>query len=91
MKFITIREIRANPARLWEVRDSQETVITVNGRPKALVVPIGDDMERTIASVRRARASVALEAIRISAQAQGLNALTQDEIAQEIKRSRKGR
>jgi prevent-host-death family protein len=91
MKFVTSREIRANPATLWEVRDSGETVITVNGRPTALVIPVGDDLENTIATVRKARASAALERIRLFARERGLDALSNDEIGREIAKSRKRR
>jgi prevent-host-death family protein len=89
MKFVTSREIRANPAKLWEVRDSGETVITVNGRPTALVIPVGDDLERTLATVRRARASAAIETIRLSSRDRGLDTLSEDEIDKEIAKGRK--
>lgn len=88
MKFITSREIRSNPARLWEVRESDETVITVNGKPRALVVPVGDDLETALASVRRARAAVALEKVRLHARNEGLDTLSDDDIEKEIRKVR---
>lgn len=91
MKFITSREIRSNPARLWEVRESDETVITVNGKPRALVVPVGDDLEAALASVRRARATAALEQVRMHARKEGLDTLSTDEINKEIRKVRAGR
>lgn len=54
MKFISSREIRSNPVRLWEVTGSDESVITVNGKPRAIVVAVGEDLEVTLASLRRA-------------------------------------
>lgn len=91
MKFITSREIRSNPARLWEVRETDETVITVNGKPRALVVPVGDDLEAALASVRRARATAALDQVRMYARNEGLDTLSSDEIDKEIRKVRAGR
>jgi len=65
MKFISSREIRSNPARLWEVTGSEESVITVNGKPRVIVVAVGEDLEETLASLRRACAFNALEKILI--------------------------
>jgi len=56
MKFISSREIRSNPALLWKVTGNDESVITVNGKPRAIVVAVGEDLEETLASFRRARA-----------------------------------
>ena len=91
MKFISSREIRSNPARLWEVTGSDESVITVNGKPRAIVVAVGEDLEVTLASLRRARAFNALEKIRISAHKKGLETLTDEEIEHEIRQARTGR
>jgi antitoxin (DNA-binding transcriptional repressor) of toxin-antitoxin stability system len=91
MKFITSREIRSNPARLWEVREGDEAVITVNGKPRAIVVAIGDDLEETLATVRRARAATALERIRMHSRDQGLDTLPEREIDTEIRKVRAGR
>lgn len=91
MKFITSREIRSNPARLWEVREGDEAVITVNGKPRAVVVAVGDDLEETLATVRRARAAAALQKIRIHSREQGLEDLPEKEIEAEIRKVRVGR
>ncbi len=56
MKFISSREIRSNPARLWELTVNDETVITVNGKPRAIVLAVGDNLEEMLLIVRRARA-----------------------------------
>jgi hypothetical protein len=90
MKFITSREIRSNPARLWEEPLNDEAVITVNGKPRALVVTIGDDLEETLASVRRARAATAMGKIRMHALDRGLDCLTDQEIDDEIRKVRSG-
>ena len=86
MKFISSREIRSNPARLWELPAHDEAVITVNGKPRAIVLPIGNNLEETLSIVRRARASAALEKIRISSREKGLDNLSEQEIDAEISR-----
>lgn len=91
MNFISSREIRSNPARLWEVTGTDETVITVNGKPRAIVLAVGEDLEETLATMRRARASSALEKIRISSGEKGLATLSEQEIDAEISHSRKRR
>jgi antitoxin (DNA-binding transcriptional repressor) of toxin-antitoxin stability system len=91
MKFITSREIRSNPARLWEVREGDEAVITVNGKPRAIVVAIGDDLEETLATVRRARATSAIEKIRMRSRELKLDTLPETEIETEIRKVRAGR
>jgi antitoxin (DNA-binding transcriptional repressor) of toxin-antitoxin stability system len=91
MRFISSREIRSNPARLWEVREGDEAVITVNGKPRAIVVAVGEDLEGTLASVRRARAASALERIRMQSRQQGTDTLPEDAIATEIRTARTGR
>jgi hypothetical protein len=91
MKFISSREIRSNPARLWELPVSDEAVITVNGKPRAIVVAVGEDLEETLASVRRARAATALEKIRMHARKRGLDNLPERDIDTEIRKVRTGR
>ncbi len=91
MKFITSREIRSNPARLWEGAGNDESVITVNGKPRAIVIAAGEDLEETLSAVRRARAVTALEKIRIDVHRKGLDKLSDNEIAEEIRQSREGR
>ena len=91
MKFISSREIRSNPACLWDITGDDESVITVNGKPRAIVVAVGDDLEETLASLRRARAFRALEKIGINNREKGPMILSDQEIEEEISRSRSGR
>jgi hypothetical protein len=89
MKFITSREIRSNPARLWEGSRDSEAIITVNGRPRAVVIATGDDLETTLRAVRKARAALALEKIRIDSRKNGTDRLTTTDIDKEILQVRK--
>jgi hypothetical protein len=91
MKFISSREIRSNPARLWELPINDEAVITVNGKPRAIVLAVGDDLVETLFTMRRARISAAVEKIRITSWEKGLENLSEQEIEAEISHSRKRR
>lgn len=91
MKFISSREIRSNPARLWEMPASDDVVITVNGKPRAIVVAVGENLEETLGSLRRARAATALDKIRMHARDRGVDNLPEKEIDFEIRKVRAGR
>jgi len=90
MKFITVRDIRTSPAQIWkQLPEEQEMVITNNGRPIALLTPISDQsLEQTLSAVRRARAMAAVQSMQQTAQGLGLDAMTQDDINEEIRAAR---
>ena len=90
MKFITVRDIRTSPAQIWkQLPEEQEMVITNNGRPIALLTPISDQsLEQTLTAVRRARAMAAVQSMQQSARDLGLDALTEEEIDDEIRAAR---
>ncbi len=93
MKFITVRDLRTSPAQVWKkLTEEKEMVITNNGRPIALLTPITDEnLEGTLKSMRRARAINAIENIQFDSVKTGKNRMTEKEIEDEIKRSRKDR
>lgn len=93
MKFITVRDFRTSPARIWkELPEEQEMVITNNGKPIALLTPLSDEsLEETISAVRQARAIEAVRVMQQSAKARGLDTMTQAEIEDEIRQSRAAR
>ena len=66
MKFITVRDFRTYPKKIWEdLKTVQEMVITNNGKPIALLTPLSDaDMESTIKAVRQAKAKISVERMR---------------------------
>jgi antitoxin (DNA-binding transcriptional repressor) of toxin-antitoxin stability system len=69
MKFISVRDLRTSPARIWkQLEVEHELVITNSGRPIALLTPLTDaTLEQTLSSVRRARAMEAVRAMQESA------------------------
>lgn len=93
MKFVTVREFRANTAAMRkELEDEQQLVLTSNGRPFALVTPVEPDtvMEESLA-VARARARLALDRAAMKARKDGRDAMAMDEIDAIIADVRKKR
>ncbi len=82
MKFITIRDLRSNTARLREdLEKDREIVVTAHGRPFAVMTRVEPDrLEEEILAIRRARAGAALSRIRAKAKADGLDRMKMDEI-----------
>ena len=93
MKFVTVREFRANTAAMRkELENEQQLVLTSNGRPFAMVAPVEPDtvMEESLA-VTRARARLALDRAAMKARKDGRDAMTMDEIDAIIADVRKKR
>jgi len=82
MKFVAIRDLRANTAALRkDLEANTEIVVTANGRPFALMTRVEPDtVEEEVVALRQARARVAIDRMRERAKAQGLDRLTMDEI-----------
>ncbi len=93
MKFVTVRDLRTSPARVWKaLSGEQQIVITNNGKPIALLTPVSDaTLEETVSAVRRARAMQAVRRAQASSARRGLSGLTTEEIDQEIRETRKAR
>ena len=93
MKFITVRDIRTSPAKVWQqLPEEQELVITNNGKPIALLTPLSDaTLEETLAAVRQARAQNAVRQIQRQSVKQGTSDMSMDEIEAEIAESRSER
>ena len=93
MKFITIRELRGNTARIRRDLEAEgEVVITANGRPFAVMTRVEPDkLEEEILAIRRARSRAALSRIRVKAKAEGLDRLTMEQIDAIIAEARRER
>ena len=91
MKFITVRDLRTTPAKIWnELSEEQEMVITNNGRPIALLTPLNDaNLEDTLKAVRKARAINAVQKMQEISIKKGNTVLTNQDIEREIKAIRK--
>lgn len=93
MKFVSVRDFRIRPGDIWkQLKIDKDIVITSNGKPIAILNPIdGENLESTIAVLRRARALLALEEIQKESALKGIDKLTEEEIGEEIKSARSER
>jgi antitoxin (DNA-binding transcriptional repressor) of toxin-antitoxin stability system len=93
MKFVTVRDLRTSPARVWKsLPEEQELVLTNNGKPIALITPLGDgNLEETLAAVRKARAQSAVQQLQLASIQNNLSRLSMDEINAEIRDYRTNR
>ncbi len=93
MNFVTARELRLNTGDLWKMLEKdRELVITLNGRPVALLTGIsGENLENTLKAVRRARGEWAIDKLQQEAREKGLDKMTDEEIEAEIQAARRER
>jgi prevent-host-death family protein len=93
MEFVTIRDLRLKPGEVWEkLRQQSELILTSNGRPVAVIAGVGEnDVEETVAALRRARAQAAVSRMRRAAAERGLDKLSAAEVEFEITQVRRQR
>jgi antitoxin (DNA-binding transcriptional repressor) of toxin-antitoxin stability system len=93
MKFVSVRDLRSKSAQLWkELPEEREIVITVNGRPIAILAAISEsNLEESLAAFRQARAVEAVTSPQRRSIAQGTDSISLDQINAEIKAVRKKR
>jgi antitoxin (DNA-binding transcriptional repressor) of toxin-antitoxin stability system len=90
MKFITVRDLRSSPAKVWkDLPVEKEMIITNNGKPVALLTPVSDqNMESTLRAVRQAMAASAIEKLQLDARKNGTNRLSDEDVEREIAETR---
>ncbi len=93
MKTVTIRDFRTRPRQVREaLRHEREAVLTVNGRPVAVLIPAdAATIDETLETVRRARGLEALRAIRAESRRAGRARLSAAEIEKIIAKTRRAR
>lgn len=93
MKFLSVRELRGNSARIWEeLPTEREMVVTNNGRPVAILTTVGEsNVEESLAAIRCARATSAVAQLQKRSIERGIDTLRQDEIEAEIAAVRRNR
>ena len=90
MRFLTVRELRNRPGRVWGSLAVDDIVVTNNGKPVGLLIGVDDtSLEATLETVRRARAQTAVARMRRSAQASGRATMTPRAVDAEIRRTRR--
>ena len=93
MKFITAKSLRTEASSLWaDLPKEQELVITLNGKPVAIMTATNDkDFENSLRAIRRARAVEAVAALQESSAREGRDKISEEEIEAEIKKARSSR
>lgn len=93
MEFVTVRELRTKPAGVWRRLERIGTlVLTSNGRPIGVLTSTsGADLERTLDTMRRARALAAVDALQRDAVKRGRDRLDRSAIDREIRAVRHAR
>ena len=91
MRFITVRDLRGKPAQVWkQLAKFREMVLTLNGKPIAIISTTSEDLlEENLATIRKARALAAVQAIQAESVNKGLDRMTMDEIDAVIQEVRK--
>ncbi len=90
MKSITIRDFRSHPKQVQNTLSKEgEALLTSSGKPVALLISVDShNVDETLALIRRARTQQALQAIRASAQREGLDTLSTEDIDRLIQKTR---
>jgi antitoxin (DNA-binding transcriptional repressor) of toxin-antitoxin stability system len=92
MRFISVRDLSTKPKEIWSKIKEEEVVITSNGKPIALLSGVTEEtLEKTIRTIRRSRALVAIEGMQRKSIELGLDKLTDSQIESEIQAVRKSR
>jgi antitoxin (DNA-binding transcriptional repressor) of toxin-antitoxin stability system len=92
MRFISVRDLSTKPKEIWSKIKKEEVIITSNGKPIALLSGVTEEtLEKTIRTIRRSRALIALEEMQKRSIESGLDKLTDSQIESEIKAVRKSR
>ena len=92
MRFVSVRELNTKSKKIWAQIQEDVMVITSNGKPVALLSGVTEkNLEKTLLTIRRTRALMALDKMQKSALEKGLNHLSDAEIESEIKAVRKNR
>ena len=92
MRFISVRDLNTKPKEIWNKIKDEEVVITSNGKPIALLSGVTEEtLEKTVRSIRRSRALIALEEMQKKSIELGLDKWTDSQIESEIRAVRKSR
>lgn len=93
MDFVTVRELRAESAKVWEKLEAdEEVVVTRNGKPFAILVHTGPaELEEKLRALRWARFDRLLADQHRHAAESGRDSMTAEEIDAEIAVARRQR
>jgi prevent-host-death family protein len=93
MKFVSVRDLRLKPGKVWKMaKEERDVVLTVNGRPVAILTGVDEDsFEAEVEAIRRARALQALDSLQVASLKKRTDRITVDKIDKEIRAVRKSR
>ena len=91
MKFITVRDLRGRSGQVWNtLARERDIILTSNGKPIAILSAVSEEnLEESLAAVRRARAVAAVEKIQRQSVQAGTDKFSPAEITTEIRAVRK--
>ena len=91
MKLESMKELRNSKKLEEDLEKEKNLIITRNGKPYLLVSLIkGQDVEKTLASIRKFRAFESVEALQEESVSQGRNQMSLENINRIISKVRKG-
>ncbi len=93
MQFVTVRDFRSHSAQIWErLRKEQEMVVTLNGKPIAVLSPVDEgNLEESLKLLRRVRSTIAVESMQQKNVKKGLDKTSLSDINLGITALRKKR
>ena len=93
MKFLSVRDLRGNSARVWrELPNEKEMIVTSNGRPVALLTAVDQsNFEQSLSAWKRVRATQAISDIQLESVRKGTDRLSMSDIDAEIAKVRQRR
>ena len=90
MKFLSVRDFRNSPGKVWKALKDDDFVVTANGKPVGLLIGVPDaELEASLLALRRARAAMAVSRMRKKAEDGGTNKWTSRQVDAEIARVRR--
>ena len=92
MKYVNMRDLRLKSKDVWEKLSREELVLTKNGKPFAILLPVTEKtIERDLAVIPRLKALAALDEIHRRSVENKTHRIGGEEIEKEIKAARRER
>ncbi len=93
MSFVSVRELRGRPREVWKrLAREREIVVTSNGRPIGILSAVTpQDLEESLAAIRRARGIAAVDALQRASVKRGTDRMTLGQINRVIRAVRRAR
>ena len=95
MKFVTVRDLRGRPTKVWkDLKSEKELVLTSNGRPMAILTSVDESsFERRLLALRRARLGETVREIQrasLERNPKGMSLRNINAVIADVRKSRRG-